>query len=35
MLPYSLTFALIWILQVVVWVMLDLPLGIGGGIYLH
>ena len=34
MLPYSVTFAVIWILQVIVWVALDLPLGPGGSIYL-
>ena len=34
MLPYSVTFAIIWIIQVIVWVLLDLPLGPGGRIYL-
>lgn len=34
MIPYSFTFAVIWILQVIVWVTLNLPLGPGGGIYL-
>lgn len=34
MLPYSLSFALAWILQVAVWVMLNLPLGPGGSVYL-
>ena len=34
MLPYSITFAIVWILQVIVWVTLNLPLGPGGKIYL-
>lgn len=34
MLPFSITFGIVWILQVIVWVLLDLPLGPGGGIYL-
>lgn len=34
MVPFSLTFAIVWIIQLVVWVLLDLPLGPGGGIYL-
>ncbi|MEY8337590.1 AbgT family transporter [Lachnospiraceae bacterium 62-35] len=34
MIPYSFTFAIVWILQVIVWVSLNLPLGPGGGIYL-
>ncbi len=34
MLPFSVTFAIFWIIQVIVWVALDLPLGPGGGIYL-
>jgi len=34
MLPFSITFAIVWILQVIVWVGLNLPLGPGGGIYL-
>ncbi len=34
MMPYSFTFTIVWILQVVVWVMLNLPLGPGGRIYL-
>ncbi|MBQ8647649.1 MAG: AbgT family transporter [Oscillospiraceae bacterium] len=34
MIPFSVTFALTWIVQVIVWVTLDLPLGPGGGIYL-
>lgn len=35
MLPYSVCFAIAWILLLSVWVVLDLPLGPGGGIYLH
>ena len=34
MLPFSVTFAIFWILQVIVWVAMNLPLGPGGGIYL-
>lgn len=34
MLPFSVTFAIVWILQVIVWVSLNLPLGPGGGIFL-
>lgn len=34
MLPFSITFAIVWILQVIVWVALNLPLGPGGAIYL-
>lgn len=34
MIPFSLTFAIVWIIQVIVWVGLNLPLGPGGGIYL-
>ena len=34
MLPFSLTFTVVWVIQVIVWVVLDLPLGPGGGIYL-
>ena len=33
MIPYSATFAVIWIIQLVVWVLAGLPLGPGGGIY--
>lgn len=32
MIPYSVTFALIWIIQLTIWVLLDLPLGPGGPI---
>jgi len=34
MIPFSVTFAIVWIIQVIVWVGLNLPLGPGGGIYL-
>lgn len=34
MIPFSLTFAIVWVLQLIVWVVLNLPLGPGGGIYL-
>lgn len=34
MIPYSVVFAVVWIIQLVVWVLLKLPLGPGGGIYL-
>lgn len=34
MIPFSVTFAIVWIIQVIVWVSLNLPLGPGGGIYL-
>ncbi len=35
MLPYSLCFAIAWLLLLSVWIVLGLPLGPGGGIYLH
>ena len=34
MIPFSVTFAIVWIIQVIIWVGLNLPLGPGGGIYL-
>jgi aminobenzoyl-glutamate transport protein len=34
MIPYSATFLVIWLIQLIVWVTLNLPLGPGGGIYL-
>jgi len=34
MLPFSIAFAITWIIQVIVWVAFNLPLGPGGGIYL-
>ena len=35
MIPYSATFFVIWLIQLIVWVTLNLPLGPGGGIYLY
>lgn len=34
MVPFSMTFAVVWIIQLVVWVLLRLPLGPGGNIFL-
>lgn len=34
MLPYSIGFLLIWIVQLVIWFLLDLPLGPGMGIFM-
>ena len=34
MIPYSATFAVAWLIQLILWVTLNLPLGPGGGIYL-
>lgn len=34
MLPFSITFAVVWIVQVIIWVGMNLPLGPGGAIYL-
>ena len=34
MLPYSMCFALSWVVLLVIWMVFDLPLGPGGGIYL-
>ena len=34
MLPFSVTFMILWIIQVIVWVGFNIPLGPGGGIYL-
>lgn len=34
MIPFSATFALVWGVQLIIWVLLDLPLGLGGGINL-
>ncbi len=34
MVPYSTSFAIVWIIQLVVWVMLNIPLGPGGRIFL-
>ena len=35
MLPYSLCFSVAWLILLAIWVVLNLPLGPGGGIYLH
>ena len=35
MVPFSVTYAVIWIIQLLVWIFLDLPLGPGGGIFLN
>jgi aminobenzoyl-glutamate transport protein len=35
MLPYSVTFFLCWTVLLLVWVLLDLPLGPGAGLYLQ
>ena len=34
MLPFSICFAITWIIQVIIWVAFNLPLGPGGAIYL-
>jgi aminobenzoyl-glutamate transport protein len=34
MIPYSFTFAVVWIIQLVIWILLKLPLGPGGNILL-
>ncbi|MDR1621609.1 MAG: AbgT family transporter, partial [Synergistaceae bacterium] len=34
MLPFSLCFTVVWLLQLVAWVMMDFPLGPGGAIFL-
>jgi len=34
MFPFSLCFAITWIIQLVIWCLLDIPLGPGGGIWL-
>lgn len=34
MLPFSITFAITWTIQVIIWVILNLPLGPGGRIFL-
>lgn len=34
MIPFSVSFAVVWIIQLIIWVVLKLPLGPGGGIYL-
>ena len=35
MIPFSMTFSVVWILQLIVWVVLNLPLGPGGPIFLQ
>lgn len=35
MLPYSIAFLLVWIVQVCVWMAFNLPLGPGAGVFLH
>ena len=35
MVPFSVTFTVIWIIQLLVWIFLDIPLGPGGGIFLN
>ncbi len=34
MLPYSVTFLVVWTLMLVVWIVLGLPVGPGAGLYL-
>ena len=34
MVPYSVAFSIVWIIQLTIWALLDLPLGPGGGIFL-
>lgn len=34
MIPFSVTFAVVWIIQLIIWVLLKLPLGPGGYIFL-
>jgi aminobenzoyl-glutamate transport protein len=34
MIPFSFCFTIVWLLQLVAWAMLDLPLGPGGKIFL-
>ena len=34
MVPYSVAFSIVWIIQLAIWALLDLPLGPGGGIFL-
>lgn len=35
MLPYSIAFLLVWIIQVCVWMAFDLPLGPAAGVFFH
>lgn len=34
MFPFSLCFTVVWIIQLVIWVVFDIPVGPGGGVYL-
>lgn len=34
MIPFSVTFTIVWVIQLLIWIFLDIPLGPGGGIYL-
>lgn len=34
MIPYSITFTVVWLIQLIIWAALNLPLGPGGGIFL-
>jgi aminobenzoyl-glutamate transport protein len=34
MLPYSITFLIIWTVLLIVWILLGLPVGPGAGLYL-
>ena len=34
MIPFSMAFTVVWIVQLIIWVLLDLPLGPGGAIFL-
>ena len=33
MIPYSVAFLIVWIIQVIAWVLLDLPLGPGASVF--
>ena len=33
-LPYSVAFLLVWIVQVIVWIVFDLPLGPGASVFM-
>jgi len=35
MLPYSMAFLLVWSLLLVIWMLVGLPLGPGGGLFLE
>lgn len=34
MLPYTIAFLIVWLVMLVIWVLLGIPLGPGGGIWL-